>query len=167
MCYTEHMKKSLLVILTAVASIFIANYLVLAFTEPTGAPPTNNVPAPINVGSGRQIKTGDLTVGNLKASSITLGEDTRTAWPSGGSGGSCTWAGNKCRCSTSRAQFDKGWFSGGYTVTVRNMTYMTCQGGAITDFQNSIELIPGTDFCPSPEQAAEWYNCAPGQYYGN
>lgn len=173
------MKNSAMIIVTAIASIFLANYIVLAFTEPTGAPPLNNVPAPLNVGSGRQVKNGDLTVNNIKAASITLGEDTRTAWPSGtsgtgGAGGtsgvrgeSCSWQGNKCRCSTSRLHFDGGWFRNDLTMTARNITYMTCKNGTLTDFQNSIELLPDSQVCPSVDQAAEWFNCAPGEYYGN
>lgn len=170
------MKNVLVIIVTAVAAVFAANYMVFAFTEPAGAPPGNNVPAPLNVGFGRQVKTGDLTVDNLKAASITLGDDTRTAWPSGAGGtggtggtggGSCSWQGNKCRCSTSRFHFSGGWFRGDVTMTARNMTYMTCQSGTLTDFQNSIELLPNSEVCPSPEQAAQWFNCAPGEYYGN
>ncbi|HBB53966.1 TPA: hypothetical protein DCZ79_00490 [Candidatus Nomurabacteria bacterium] len=37
----------------------------IAFTEPTEAPPGGNVPAPVNVGSVSQTKTGGLTVGSL------------------------------------------------------------------------------------------------------
>ncbi len=161
------MKNVLVIIVTAVAAVFAVNYIVFAFTEPAGAPPLNNVPAPLNVGSGRQVKSGDLTVGNLKAASITLGDDTRTAWPGSAAGGSCSWQGNKCRCSTSRIHFPGNWFRQDITMTARNMTYMTCKSGTLTDFQNSIELLPSSEVCPSPEQAAQWFNCVPSEYYGN
>src|SRR3989344_3428017 len=38
---------------------------VVAFSEPTQTPPGGNVPAPINVGSAQQTKSGGLTVGSL------------------------------------------------------------------------------------------------------
>ncbi len=58
--------------------------IVFAWNEPTANPPNDNVVAPLNVGSGRQFKTGDITLNNLAATSITLGGDTRFAWPDGG-----------------------------------------------------------------------------------
>lgn len=109
-------------------SIFAINYMVFAFTEPTGTPPTNNSPAPLNVGSGRQVKNGDITVQNLKASSITLGEDTRTAWPgTAAGGGACAWEGTKCTCMSDSTT---GWWGG---KTIRIITKMTCSGGRVTD----------------------------------
>jgi len=40
--------------------IFVLNYLVLAWTEPTQSPPEGNVPAPLNVGNTGQSKSGGL-----------------------------------------------------------------------------------------------------------
>ena len=40
-----------------------------AWTTPPSSPPNDNVDAPINVGSGNQIKLGDITAVNLKAGS--------------------------------------------------------------------------------------------------
>lgn len=37
----------------------------LAWVEPTASPPGDNVPAPINVGSGAQTKAGSLTIGGV------------------------------------------------------------------------------------------------------
>lgn len=54
----------------------------LAFNEPTANPPNDNVAAPLNVGGGRQTKVGDITLNNMVATSITLGGETRFAWPS-------------------------------------------------------------------------------------
>lgn len=122
------MKNFILVIITAIASVFIANYIVFAFTEPTSPPPAGNVPAPLNVGAGRQVKSGDLTVSNLKAASITLGEDTRTVWPGTGGGGACAWEGTKCTCMSDSTT---GWWGG---KTIRIITKMTCSGGRVTDY---------------------------------
>lgn len=61
------MNKSFQVL--AVASVFLLSAVGVsaqttggAYSGPTGAPPTNNVAAPINVGSGSQTKTGLLRV---------------------------------------------------------------------------------------------------------
>lgn len=124
------MKNFIRIAFTTALSIFAINYLVFAFTEPTGPPPTNNVPAPLNVGSGRQVKSGDITVQNLKAGSITLGEDTRTAWPGsvGGGGNACAWEGTKCTCMSDSTT---GWWGG---KTIRIITKMTCSQGRVTDY---------------------------------
>jgi len=42
--------------------IFVLNYLVLAWTEPTQSPPEGNVSAPLNVGNTGQSKSGGLIV---------------------------------------------------------------------------------------------------------
>src|SRR3989344_756205 len=55
----------------------------IAFTEPTEAPPGGNVPAPVNVGSVSQTKTGGLTVGSLGS----LG----SAFLATDSGGNASW----------------------------------------------------------------------------
>lgn len=75
------MKNFLSILLTSVVAVFTINYLVLAWNEPTADPPNDNVAAPLNVGGGRQTKVGDITLNNLSATSITLGGDTRFAWP--------------------------------------------------------------------------------------
>lgn len=64
-----------------VAAVFLANFIVLAWTEPGSTPPSGNVPAPVNVGSTAQTKTGALTVTALTASStndekLRLTDDT-------------------------------------------------------------------------------------------
>jgi hypothetical protein len=55
--------KSIALILGVLAMSFLVGYLVLAWTEPTTTPPGGNVPAPLNVGSVDQIKSGGLSVG--------------------------------------------------------------------------------------------------------
>jgi hypothetical protein len=55
---------SLTLIIFSAASGFGLRYaLAVSWTEPLVLPPGGNVPAPINIGSGAQIKTGDLTIG--------------------------------------------------------------------------------------------------------
>ncbi len=45
--------------------VLIAGYAVFAYTPPTVAPPGGNVSAPLNVGSGAQVKSGGLWVNSL------------------------------------------------------------------------------------------------------
>jgi len=55
---------SLVLVIFSAASGFGLRYaLAVSWTEPLVLPPGGNVPAPINIGSGAQIKTGDLTIG--------------------------------------------------------------------------------------------------------
>ncbi|MBZ9569905.1 hypothetical protein KJA16_03295, partial [Patescibacteria group bacterium] len=61
--------KSLALISGVFIMSFLVGYLVLAWTEPTAAPPGANVPAPINVGTTPQTKEATLTInpGELQA----------------------------------------------------------------------------------------------------
>jgi len=52
------------------AMAFLIGYIVLAWTEPSQAPPGGNVPAPINVGSTAQTKAGNLTLPNLYLNAV-------------------------------------------------------------------------------------------------
>jgi hypothetical protein len=91
--------------------------LVKAWTDPTESPPNGNLPAPINVGRLGQTKTGGLILntggakyglivatgsvgigvtepsekldvnGYVKGTGLCIGNDCRTAWPSGGGSG--------------------------------------------------------------------------------
>jgi hypothetical protein len=45
----------------------------LAWTGPSAAPPGGNTPAPVNVGSSAQTKTGILQTGDFGATSVTVG----------------------------------------------------------------------------------------------
>jgi len=75
------LKKIKHILLQALPAILIVTLLVVAviyaWTEPSGAPPTGNVSAPINVGDIGQYKTGALRVGGLSvdygANLATLG----------------------------------------------------------------------------------------------
>lgn len=96
------MKHLSLCVAAAVCSAIIIG-TALAFTEPTGVPPTKNVAAPLNVGAGTQEKAGNLIMQNMKASSITLGESTRTSWLDAGS--ACSWEGWKCNCKNDGSSF--------------------------------------------------------------
>lgn len=116
------MNRFITVIISIGCAIFGA-YAVFAFTEPTGTPPLNNAPAPLTVGSGRQVKGGDLTVMNMKASSITLGEDTRTTWLEAGS--ACAWEGWKCGCQSDG--------SSGASLALTIGT--ECKSGRLTDMK--------------------------------
>ncbi len=127
----------------AVGVMFGATYAAFAFIEPTALPPLDNAPAPITAGSGRQVKTGDLTVGNLKASSITLGDETRTSWFEASS--SCGWTGWKCDCTSD----DSTLASVALTVGIR------CAGGQLADIKVvSLQISSKTKSCsataPSP-----------------
>ena len=45
---------------------FLVAFYVIAWQEPTSAPPGDNVPTPLNVSDTTQIKTGQLSVGSLR-----------------------------------------------------------------------------------------------------
>jgi len=53
--------KSIALIFGVLTMSFLVGYLVLAWTEPGTTPPGGNVPAPLNVGSIAQTKTGSLS----------------------------------------------------------------------------------------------------------
>lgn len=58
--------KSIALIFGVFALSLLVGYLVLAWTEPTQAPPDENVPTPLNVGDITQTKTGALNImGNV------------------------------------------------------------------------------------------------------
>ena len=61
-------QKAIALVVGVLAMAFLISYIILAWTEPGGAPPTENVPAPINVGSTAQTKAGALTVTTLTTS---------------------------------------------------------------------------------------------------
>lgn len=131
----------------AAGMAFGAVYAAFAFTEPTGTPPLNNAPAPITAGAGRQVKTGDLTVNNLKASSITLGEETRASWLDAGA--SCAWTGWKCDCRQDDSTF----------ASVALTVGMQCLGGQLADVKIlSLQISSRDKSCgakaPAPCEAA-------------
>jgi hypothetical protein len=126
----------------AVAGLWLAQSVVLAFTEPAQPPPQGNVPPPITVGPGRQSKAGDITVQNLKASSITLGEDTRTTWLD--ALGACAWEGWKCDCQNNN--------SSGSSVALT--VGIQCQGGQLRDMRIvDLQISSKTKSCPSKAPA--------------
>jgi hypothetical protein len=62
---SRKIQRFVLLIVGVLAMCFAIGYLVFAWVEPTQAPPGGNAPAPINVGSTAQTKTGNLTLPNL------------------------------------------------------------------------------------------------------
>lgn len=56
--------------------LFLCVFYAYAWTDPTAAPPEDNVPAPVNIGSTTQYKTGGLGVGAFTASAIRAGSPT-------------------------------------------------------------------------------------------
>jgi len=76
--------KTFILCLGVLVTIFLFNYLVLAWTEPNQTPPEGNIPAPLNVGFVGQQKAGGLILntGNATTGLIVLGDQTN---PSGGS----------------------------------------------------------------------------------
>lgn len=75
---------SLVIIIFSIASGLGLRYAqAIAWTEPSALPPGENVPAPINVGAGAQIKTGDLTIGG----NFVVGSGAVIGAPAGGNMG--------------------------------------------------------------------------------
>ena len=107
----QELRTSLLTSLKAIILALLLtvgiSYLYAAWAPPTGVPPIDNTPAPINVGSTGQSKTSSITATDLIGqNSVTsqflqalggtdpkvtspkycIGTDCITAWPSGGGG---------------------------------------------------------------------------------
>jgi len=62
---SRKIQRFVLLIVGVLAMSLAIGYLVFAWVEPGANPPQGNVPAPINVGSTAQTKTGNLTLPNL------------------------------------------------------------------------------------------------------
>jgi hypothetical protein len=78
-----------LVLIVGFLTLLAVSY-VQGWTEPAGAPPLDNVAAPVNVGSGLQYKIGALGIGGIiKGYSdvigerLCIGDDCRDEWPAG------------------------------------------------------------------------------------
>ncbi len=145
------MNNMLLVVLIAVVSIFAMNYLALAvFQQPTLPPPDGNVPAPVNVGPGYQVKSGDLAVNNFIANAISLGGITRLSWPTG-TGAACIWEGVRCSCRDNSSTFTD------LALTIG----MTCNGGQVTNFEIiDMQISSKSKSCSSKPPPG----CTPGLY---
>ena len=66
------------IVIIVIGFIFLANGLILA-TPPTQDPPGGNVPAPLNVGTVGQTKSGTLTMGDVFSAggkNLVIGDDT-------------------------------------------------------------------------------------------
>jgi hypothetical protein len=57
---SEKNRKFILSAIAVLVMSLLAGYLIFAWTEPSQNPPGGNVPAPINVGSQEQIKSGTI-----------------------------------------------------------------------------------------------------------
>ena len=78
-----HKFSSRLIVRTSAISFgLLLPLMALAFTEPTTAPPGGDVPAPINVGSATQLKTGVLQIQNFANNLLNL--NANQVWNSGG-----------------------------------------------------------------------------------
>ncbi len=53
---------------------------VLAWNEPSGIPPGNNVAAPLNTGGDNQTKTGGLNLGIVTTTQLCLGTTCKSSW---------------------------------------------------------------------------------------
>lgn len=93
-----------------------------AFTEPSDTPLATSSPAIINTGPASQAKSGDLTVGNMKADKgIVFGGEKRTSWLP--TGAACAWEGWKCDCH-----------SDGSSAAAISLTFgVRCSGGRVED----------------------------------
>lgn len=139
------------ILLCAAAALVSAGLIgtAFAFTEPTGTPPTRNVPAPLNVGAGTQEKAGGLVMQSMKAASITLGESTRTSWLDAGS--ACNWEGWKCDCKNDGSSF----------AYIAMTIGAKCSGGQLQDFKIvNIALSSKGKTCPAKAPA----ECKPSLY---
>lgn len=59
--------QHILVLSIAVGVLMSYQFIGAAWTNPPAAAPSNNVDAPLNIGTTNQIKLGDITAVNLKA----------------------------------------------------------------------------------------------------
>jgi len=62
----KNFQKFILLMAGVLAMSILIGYLVLAWTEPSQNPPQGNVPAPLNVGSIEQIKSGTIGASYFK-----------------------------------------------------------------------------------------------------
>jgi len=76
----------LAVILFSTAGGLGLRFALAAWQEPTAAPPDNNVPGPINIGSGAQTKAGSLTIGGV-FTVVGAGSGAVIGAPTGGNQG--------------------------------------------------------------------------------
>lgn len=79
------MKRRLIQLTMIIAVLAVAQFASAAWTGPTATPPNGNVPAPINVGSVNQVKSGGIGATSVVADRFCLGSSCITSWPSGGS----------------------------------------------------------------------------------
>jgi len=64
------------------AIILVAGIAYSVWTEPTAAPPGNNVEAPINTGATAQTKAGAMYSNDrVGAPNLCIGTDCRSVWP--------------------------------------------------------------------------------------
>lgn len=61
----QKLKKYLISFLPVIVATLLIVSIAYAWTEPSGDPPQNNVPAPVNVSDISQIKAGGLSLGSL------------------------------------------------------------------------------------------------------
>ncbi len=95
---TSALKITPFAFIVAIVFLFGLSYTYAAFVDNTSTPPNNNAPAPLNVGSEFQNKTGSLGVTGLATQALSVNGAIdfngviRTTWPSGGGGSGATGA---------------------------------------------------------------------------
>lgn len=82
---SKNFKKLTFFATVLIVSLALGNFVLAVWTEPTATPPNNNAPAPINVSSNAQTKTGNLSVSTLYDTDNTSYyiNPSATATPSG------------------------------------------------------------------------------------
>jgi len=116
--------------------LFLIGNYVFGWTTPTATPPSSNLPAPINVGSLEQTKTGNLIIEGV----LRLGQFTTANAPSGTEGALYfDTTENKMKLYSSAAWADLG---GGWDGIIPN--YTTAQRDALSPSKGM--MIYNTDY---------------------
>ena len=160
-------------LVVACASILIAG-IGYVFAAPTAAPPGSTIPLPLTRGSGSEVKAGALTIqglltasaglsvtgstttGTLNATTICLGGDCKTAWPSGG-GGTATANGADYHPSYNCYSYNNynqltfyynGYqYSNQYAYNCNNVSYAVTVPSTIASGKTVSAVVGGTVWC--------------------
>lgn len=132
---------------------FLAAFYVVAWQEPSQAPPGGNVPTPLNIGNVGQSKVGGLILNTggapngliIDKGNLCLGTDCRSAWPAASKAGTlrgyfqglwpCSPSGTACgtalyplTCSVSGPQYG---FCNNNEGNYYNYSLGCAEGGAL------------------------------------
>lgn len=78
-------KRFLIQVAMIVGLFAVAQFAAATWSGPTATPPGGNVPAPLNVGTVNQVKSGGIGATSVVADRFCLGASCITSWPSGSS----------------------------------------------------------------------------------